>query len=69
VAALTSEKLWEEEWRVEIERRLVEVRDGVAKLEDPARVLKELRADLASRKRGRAGPARSSSTKARRRAT
>jgi putative addiction module component (TIGR02574 family) len=57
---------WEEAWRVELERRLVEVRDGTVKLADPTTVLRGLRSKLAARRKKKAAPA-VSPTKTRRR--
>lgn len=58
---------WEDAWRVEIERRLAEVRDGTAKLEDPATVVKELRAELAARRKKKGSATRTRSKTRRRR--
>jgi putative addiction module component (TIGR02574 family) len=58
---------WEEAWRIEIERRLAEVRDGTAKLEDPATVVRELRAGLAARRKKTGAVNRTATKKPRRR--
>jgi putative addiction module component (TIGR02574 family) len=58
---------WEEAWRVEIERRMSEVRDGTAVLEDSATVLKELRAELAARRKNSATAPTATTKKPRRR--
>lgn len=42
---------WDQAWRVETERRVAEARDGTVKLEDPAVVLKDLRSQLAARRK------------------
>ncbi len=59
---------WEEAWRVEIERRIAEVRDGTVETEDPTLVIRELRAELAARRTARPKRARVPTTKTRRRA-
>jgi putative addiction module component (TIGR02574 family) len=59
---------WEDAWRVEIERRLAEVSAGRVKLENPATVLKELRSELAGRRKKKRPAARAATKKRRARA-